>query len=211
MIELSIPKTDFADLLVLPRIRELLLYSTEHESTPPRVERERRDVIEKARNGDRDSFEYLASQHLSFISREIAKVCPANSIEDVAQEVLIRLYQSLPNYEESGSFSWWLRKIISRACLDFWRSRRRHERICREYADNLMADDKHTTGGDAALLADLDAFLIELSADDRLVFTLAFLDDLPHREVADLLGITLTATKVRCFRLKQKVRRWFAV
>ena len=64
-------------------------------------------------------------------------------------------------------------------------------------------------GGNREALMDLERFYATLSADDRAIFTLAFLDDRPQREIAELLGISLAATKLRCFRLKQKARQWF--
>lgn len=167
------------------------------------------NLIKRAQQGDNQAFEDLISRYLSFLSREIAKLCPVDSLHDVAQEVLIRVHRALPSYNEEGSFRWWFKKIISRACLDYWRNVRHRERTINAYVMTLDHDVMRCGGGNREALMDLERFYATLSADDRAIFTLAFLDDRPQREIAELLGISLAATKLRCFRLKQKARQWF--
>lgn len=163
--------------------------------------------INKAQQGNQDSFEYIMKRHLKFISREIAKFCPRNAIEDVAQEVLIRAYQALPRYKEGGTFCWWLKKITSRACMDYWRSTKRSQKIANTYALERKND---VFVPEETLLCDLDLFMAQLSAEERMVFTMACLEDLPQNEIASLLGLSLVATKVRCFRLRRKFMEWLA-
>jgi RNA polymerase sigma-70 factor, ECF subfamily len=186
----------------------LLLSTTAGSISPVSESAEMGALIQKAGRGDRNSFEVLAAQYLRFISREIAKVCPTDALSDVGQEVLLRLYQALPKYHHKGSFQWWLKKIISRACLDYWRNERRVERISERYLET-SAGQAALPADDNLLLEELGAFLQTLSADDRVVFNFAFLEDLPHKEVAELLGISQAAVRVRCFRLKRKARKWF--
>ena len=167
-------------------------------------------IIEKARNGDSNAFELLISPQLDFISREIAKFVPPANLQDVAQEVLLRVFLALPGYQERGTFRWWLKKIVSRACLDFWRHERRQELTARAAGDEQTTETE-VDSAQAAANTDLRRFLATLSADDRLVFTLAFLDDRPRREISELLGLSLTAVKVRCFRLRGKAKMWFEI
>ena len=124
--------------------------------------------------------------------------------------MLLRVHQGLSSYREKGSFRWWLKRIITRACLDFWRSARRNERIWKAAAEQTddIADCGHSSN---TVLRDLKRFLTVLSAEDRLVFTLVFLEDRPHREVAELMSISVAAVKVRSFRLRRKAKEWFAV
>ena len=167
------------------------------------------DAIGKASKGDRESFDWLVKQHLGYISREILKLCPPSDLQDVAQEVLIRIYQALPRYRHAEAFRWWVKRISVRACLDYWRGVRRAQRI--QQAVSQSGTDGVPDEERKLPLHDLNRFLAGLSADDRVVFIMAFLDDLPHREIAALMGISLTATKVRCFRLRRKAREWFAL
>ena len=106
-----------------PKIKEASIF-------PPRGEEQysEESAIRSAGQGDRDAFEWLVRRHLGFISREISKHCPASDLQDVAQETLIRVYQALPAYHHADSFLWWLKKITTRACLDYWRKTRRAQR-----------------------------------------------------------------------------------
>lgn len=165
-------------------------------------------LVEDAKSGNCQALEDLILEHRSFLSREIAKLCPQDALEDVAQEVLIRLYQGLPRYKESGSFRWWLKAIVSRTCLDYWRKVRSSQRIAAAYVHSNISLSCETNS-DADITKDLHAFLSPLSAPDRIIFTLVFLEERTHMEVAELLGMSRAAIKVRCFRLKQKARGWF--
>ena len=167
------------------------------------------ETVRKAQRGDRDGFEWLIQTHLAFISREISKLVPAAALEDVAQEVCMRVFRALPRYSEQGAFCGWLRKIIGRACIDYWRSERRQERSGKACVEQTDPGAVRAQNPSQLALADLEKFLNTLSAVDRLVFTLVFLDDRPHREAAQQLGVSLAAIKVRSFRLKRKAREWF--
>lgn len=166
-------------------------------------EQELEEIIKLAQQGDSQSFEQLIRQYLPFISREVSKLCPSYALEDVSQEILIRTFKALPRYKHNGSFRWWLKKIASRACLDFWRHTRKGEHAIKELASKTFEVD-HKSEENRIIIADLERFLSALSAKNRVIFTLAFLDDCSHREIADLLGISLAAIKVRCFRLKKQ-------
>ena len=189
-------------------IAQPLLCSKSDDISPEQKEAELREAILNAQKGDNDSFEWIIRRHLPFISEEITKFCPRSAVEDVAQEVLIRAYQALPKYKESGAFRWWLKRITTRACLDYWRAARRSEKVTRAYSEDF---GQGSLTPQETLLCDLDRFMGQLSADDRMVFTLACLEDRPHNEIAALLGISLVAAKVRCFRLKQKMREWLTL
>ena len=186
----------------------ILLCSKNEESRKKQEDSRQLDRIRNAQNGDKDSFETLIRQYLPFITEDIARFCPRSTVEDVAQEVLIRAWQALPRYSETGAFRWWLRKITTRACLDYWRGTRRSEKIRQAYSAEVGNDPRTP---DETLLCDLDRFMEQLSAEDRMVFVLAYLEDLPHSEIATLLGITVVAAKVRCFRMRKRVREWLAL
>ena len=169
-----------------------------------------RAAVRKAQRGDRGEFERIIKAHLSFISREISKLVPRDALEDVAQEVCTRIFRALPRYAERGSFRWWVKRIIGRACLDYWRVERRQERSTRACAAAPLAEDRGVREPAREVLADLERFLAVLSPADRLVFVLVFLDDRPQRDAAHQLGLSLAALKVRCFRLRRRAKEWFA-
>jgi RNA polymerase sigma-70 factor, ECF subfamily len=166
-------------------------------------------AIANAKRGDPDSFVWLIEQYLPFLSSTIGRLVPQDAIEDVAQEVLIRAYQSIPNYQPKAQFRWWLRTIAVRASLDYWRIERRIERNAREFEEH-SSNGEPNSQSEAALL-DLERFLSRLCPEDRMLVTLVFLEDRSHKEVAKLLGISLAAVKVRCFRLRKKIRSSFMI
>lgn len=160
--------------------------------------------------GTRESFEALARQHLPFLSREAAKYVPFSEVDDVVQETLIRVYRSIAAYQEQGKFQFWLKKILTRVCLDYWRQQKRQKRT-RDRVDFERIEATANPGDDAIIRRDLERCLNSLNPTDRIVCIMAFLEERSHREIATVLGTTVVAVKVRCFRLRTKLKSWFLV
>lgn len=164
-------------------------------------------LILAACSGCKTSFTMLARENLPFIAREVGKFVPKCDQEDVVQEVLIRLYRSLPDYQEQGKFLGWLKSLSARASLDYWRKVRRHERSEQQYFEEALTD----LTADLALRSDLNACFAELSPEDRIICIMVFLEERSHHEVSELLKMSVVAVKVRCFRLRRKLQKRFTL
>ncbi|MCC6442707.1 MAG: hypothetical protein IT210_04510 [Armatimonadetes bacterium] len=79
-------------------------------------------IIRKARSGDREAFDRLAAHYRSAVA--FMKTGSREEAEDLAQEILLRAWQSLPSLLEPTAFAGWLRAIATNAC----RSRLRRSR-----------------------------------------------------------------------------------
>ena len=167
-------------------------------------------LVREAKGGSREAFHHLAQMYLTFMSRQAAKYVSNSDIEDVVQEALLRAYRGIAAYREEGQFEFWLRKIVTRSALDFWRKTRRKDRTVKAF-QNEFGEDSSAVSGDAGLRVDLNRCLDELGSEDRMVCVMAFLEERSHKEIADSLGISVVAVKVRCFRLRAKLQKWFEV
>lgn len=128
--------------------------------------------------------------------------------EDVAQEALLRAYQSFDRLRDRNRFSCWLVRISFRLALDRLRSAKRRER-----RDALWSQPAHlpppATAEDVAasnqFQGRLERALEELPEKLRLVLLLSAMDGYTIEEIAGMIGVPLGTVKSRIFVARKKL------
>lgn len=122
--------------------------------------------------------------------------------EDVTQEVFVRLASTVAGFMGGASqFPAWLRRVAVRSSLMRLRSGRRRREVDVEGVAALVS------GPDAALdRLSLEAALARLSVEHRTVFLLKEVEGYDHREIAELVGITISNSEVRLHRARRHLR-----
>ncbi|HEX8838424.1 MAG TPA: sigma-70 family RNA polymerase sigma factor [Candidatus Acidoferrum sp.] len=128
--------------------------------------------------------------------------------EDVAQEALLRAYQSFDRLRDRNRFSGWLVRISFRLALDRLRSAKRRER-----RDALWSQPAHlpppATAEDVAasnqFQGHLERALEELPEKLRLVLLLSAMDGYTIEEIATMIGVPLGTVKSRIFIARKKL------
>lgn len=121
--------------------------------------------------------------------------------EDVYQEICIRVFHGLARFEFQSTFSTWLFRITHNECMS-WLRRNKRERASlplSEAVEPIVED-----GPDFDSARELERVLSRLSFADREVLTLRFVSDLPLQVIADILGIKLSAAKMRLSRAVER-------
>jgi RNA polymerase sigma-70 factor, ECF subfamily len=177
------------------------------------------EIIQRVVKGDIQAFEVLVQRYRSLVFGVVARHVPRGSIEDVAQEVLVRTYQSLPGFSARSSFRRWLTTIAVRSCCDFWRNRERHPEVPlstlteehQAWLDEALAPQSREVFREQIERAEakeiLDYALERIAAEDRMVLSLVHLEGLPVKEAAELLGWSVIKTKVKAHRARREMRR----
>src|ERR1043166_2793395 len=80
------------------------------------------EIIRRVVAGDADLFEHLITRHRAHVSRIVGGHVPREMVEEVAHDVFVRAYTSLPTYSFRQPFPHWLATIAVRTCYDHWRS-----------------------------------------------------------------------------------------
>ena len=124
--------------------------------------------------------------------------------EDIVQDLFIGVPEALRSLKAAGSFRPWLRKCTVRVTLLHMRATRRRREIKLE-PDWLAGSTPPT-----ADLIDLETALKHLPDNLRIVVVLKEIEGVPHVEIAELLGITAAASRVRMMRARQMLRRLLA-
>lgn len=176
-------------------------------------------IVQQVIAGNVDAFETLLKRYEQPVLGILKRHLPYDQVEETAQDVFIRAYQSLPGFRETGSFKQWLSAIAVRTCYDFWRKRYRNREMPMSALTEAQAtwlektltdasEDAHEEIGRQAEAREvLDAALGRLSPEDRMVLELVYLEGRTGKEAARLLGWSVANVKVRAFRARKKLEK----
>jgi RNA polymerase sigma-70 factor (ECF subfamily) len=173
------------------------------------------ELIKRAQQGDSAAFNEIVLAYrkriLGTITRLIART---EDVEDVAQEVFLRLYFSLDQLQKAEVFEPWLYRLTVNAAYDYLRKqRRRQEFRMSDLSEQqvLMADA--TAGGKVEheeqyqkkIRESVDAMLGAVSEADRILLVLKEVEGLSLKELEKIYKVNENALKVRLFRARQRV------
>jgi len=177
------------------------------------------EIVRRVIDGDVNAFESLLVKFKDPVFNMVSKHIPHGQVEEVAHDVFIRAYQSLPSFKYKSSFKQWLFAIAIRSCYDFWRREYRSRELPissltendQRWPEEAVADQSSQANYEENARKEarelLDWALNRLSAEDRMVLELVYLDGCSVKEAADLLGWSIANVKVRSFRSRKKLRK----
>ena len=173
------------------------------------------ELVEKARAGDSAAFNELVLAYrrriLGTISRLIGR---PEDVEDVAQEVFVRVYYSLDQLRTAEVFEPWLYRLTVNAAYDYLRrAKRRGESRMADLteqqvmmADSLAGGRKEDEDRQKSQVREfMNALFSHVSEEDRLLLTLKEVEGLSLKELEAIYGVNENALKVRLFRARQRV------
>jgi RNA polymerase sigma-70 factor (ECF subfamily) len=139
-------------------------------------------------------------------------------VEEAAQEVFLKAFLQLKNYEGRGSLEGWLTRITTTTCLNLLRNaRNKRELTVSDLNDSeinwldsravFAAGEKQSSDEERATAADLvNRVLDTLPPDDRLVLILMETEGASIKEVAEMTGWGESKVKVQAFRARRRMR-----
>jgi len=177
-------------------------------------------LVERAQDGDRQAFQKLVEKY----QRKVYGVCigmlkdEADS-KDVSQEVFIKVYRYIDNFNFESSFYTWLYRITVNKCIDFIRKQKRKKEV--DYDDEILRDgdvegDEHILPsrlgidpdkayGRKELRANMLKALETLSEKHRTILVLREVEGLSYLEMAEVLDVSKGTVMSRLYH----ARRYF--
>jgi RNA polymerase sigma-70 factor (ECF subfamily) len=177
------------------------------------------ELIQYAQKGDLDAFNRLVLAYQDMVYNQAYRVIgEPDAAEDATQEAFISAYRKIHTYR-GGSFKAWLLRIVTNACYDELRRRKRRPTTPLEPADEFDEEiesprwlaDTAEAPEDTALRAELSEViqncLNELSHDFRTVVILVDIQGMDYSEAADIMGTPLGTIKSRLARARRGMRQ----
>ncbi len=177
------------------------------------------EVIKRAQAGDAPAFNEIVLAYrkrtLGTIARLISR---PEDVEDVGQEVFLRLYFSLDQLRTAEVFEPWLYRLTVNAAYDYLRKhRRRMESRMSDLSEQQVMLADAMAGGridyddrqKKQISESVDAVLSAVSEADRILLTLKEVEGLSLKELEKIYRVNENALKVRLFRARQRVLKAF--
>ena len=165
------------------------------------------DSLDKFRQGDVDAFEELFRLHQRAVYGWILRIVRnPTAAEDLTVETFWRIYKAHARFDAARGFEPWARRIATNVALDWLRARRPES----ELTEELMAVQA-TLSTNPGVTADIRSKTAQafarLPPRLRIAAILSVAEERPHKEVAEALGISVTAVKLRVFRALRLLRK----
>lgn len=180
-----------------------------------------RQLVERARRGDREAYEDLVRRKVAAVYRTALAVLGNEAdAHDAVQETFLAAWRRLPSLRDADRFDAWLGRITLNACRMTLRRRRGVREIPMTDSANARATagaardpaDPATSDFDAAAVS-ADAFdraFGRLSVDQRALIVLHHLDGLPVADIGARLGIPTGTVKSRLHTARLALERALA-
>jgi RNA polymerase sigma-70 factor (ECF subfamily) len=174
------------------------------------------DLVAAARHGDRDAFgEIVRRTYADTYTLAFRLTANEEDARDVAQEAYLRAFRSLRRFRGEARFSTWMYRVTANCASNLMvrRARHRHEVLDDDHPV-IDCSEHHNPEARAAHAESRVAISVALSRLPwrlRQVIVLRDIYDLSHQAIAEELGITEAAAKVRLHRARRRLREdWMA-
>lgn len=194
-----------------PPVRTLEVRPKVSSSRSHAVSSDMENLIEEAQGGDHRAFEEIVRRTYSETYTLAFRLTgDEEDARDVVQETYLRVHKGLNKFRGDAQFSTWLHRITANCANTFLGRRIRQKTDPLPNDVNLIDESPHRDPAHRADVGDLRNHLTDalrnLPPKLRAVVVLRDIYDLPHEAIADELGISESAAKVRLHRARKRLR-----
>lgn len=175
--------------------------------------------LERVRRRDQRAARALVEHLYPLVIRIVRAHLPRRvPEEDLAQEIFLKMFTRLEQYQGAVPFSHWVSRIAVTTCIDQLRAQKRRPEFRwadlseneAQVLDAVMTNQNDVSANDAMAATELVQKLLgQLKPDDQLVIRLLDLEQKTIAEIAQLTGWNQSLIKVRAFRARRKLQKLF--
>ncbi len=159
-------------------------------------------------NNDRQSFRLLYRRHQARVRQIIYQLGDPISLDDLVQEVFLRAWKGLPKFRQSAQFSTWLYRIAWNVASDRRQTLAQDRSRLQTLAQNISTQHDDPDLMQLHYQDVVQTGLSLLSEEHRAVLVLHDLEELPQKEVAEILKIPVGTVKSRLFHARSGMRKF---
>src|SRR3984893_11275554 len=177
---------------------------------------EERDLVRLAQSGTEAAFEELIRRHQQRVLALVGSILRRREdVEDVAQQVFLKVFISLKRFDLRSAFSTWLYKITVNECWDYLRKKKvrplvyeadlSEEQVSR--LDGIVSADRPVSGASeqAEVKETLEWMLEKLPEQDQQILVLKEMEGFSVQGLAEILNLNVNTVKVRLFRARGRI------
>lgn len=168
------------------------------------------EVISHICKGDLKAFDLLVKQHENLVFHMVAQVSNIQEeIEDISQEVFIKIFHHLKNFHFESKLSTWIARIAYRTALDHaWKQKKRR-------GDKGLTELENIGSGSSGpeeildrkyVSETLQRFIAQLPNQYRLVLNLYHFNEFSYEEIVQITGLPEGTVKTHLFRARKMLK-----
>ena len=161
--------------------------------------------VARAAGGDVRAFEQLYRAHLPKVHSLVRRMAGGRDVDELTQDVFVRVWQKLGTFRGESSFSTWLHRLAVNVVIERFRTettRRQRLHDGEEIFETLSGPSQSPD-----LPMDFEAALEKLPDGAREIFVLHDVEGYKHHEIGSLLGISAGTSKAQLHRARMILRR----
>jgi len=165
--------------------------------------------------GDTSAFEKVIERHQSLVVGTAARMLGSNSdVEDIAQQVFIRVWKSARRYVPRAKFTTWLLKITRNLVFNELRRAKRRAQVPLQSdpgTEEIPLKDETNPAPDTSLLEEelqrtIEEAIMQLPESQRMALVLRRYEQLSYEQIAEVLDLSVPAVKSVLFRARTELR-----
>lgn len=163
--------------------------------------------IRQVQRGDADAFVYIVRRYERMVFSIVGKIVSSRvEVEDIVQEVFIKVFLSLDKFRQESGFGTWLYRIAYNTTISELRKRRYQftsiEDSYVELQNEELADDIDELATEEKLHY-LETVLKKMSPDDALLITMFYLNNHSIQEISEIADLSVANVKVKLHRIRK--------
>ncbi len=164
------------------------------------------DLVERCKQHDRKAQLALYRQYCDgMFCVAMRFVNNRDDAEDVLQEAFIKAFQKIHQFKGDVTFGAWLKRIVINKSIDFLKTKKERTVEIQENTLQIVEDQDWTVEGDVSM-EEVKAAMTRLPEKYQFVLQLFLLEGYDHEEIAQILGLSNTASRTRLLRGKGFLR-----
>ena len=162
-------------------------------------------LIARVLRGDKQAFAVLVGRYQTGLYRHaVSMVLDHDVAADMVQETLVRAYTHLPTCRDHDRFRAWVFQMLRNRCLDYLKDvRRRNVSLDRALEVPDPREGPVHQMERLRLRGEISKALAQLPDAQREAFLMHYVEELPYEAMADLLGASVSALKMRVLRARE--------
>lgn len=170
-------------------------------------------LIEKILEGKQDLYKILVERYSSMVFHVVRRFeKDSDEVEELAQEIFVKAYEKLRQFNENSKFSTWLYTIAMNHCRDYAKNvRRKNHRISE--MDSGFLDSNYSEQQTPHLKMEIKEWgqllmksLLQLSDDYSEPFLMKYRDGMSYKTMSEETGVSESALKVRVHRARKELK-----
>jgi RNA polymerase sigma-70 factor (ECF subfamily) len=176
------------------------------------------EIVNRIKSGEEDAFRQLVEDQQNFVLNTCLRFVHVTEIaEDITQEVFIEVYKSINSFRGDSKLSTWIYRIAVTRSLDYLKMMKRKKRFTKlksifgddgesiEISSNAsIPDGKIENEGRIKIL---NWAMDSLAENQRVAFTLSKYEEMSYKEIAEIMGTTVSAVESLIHRAKSNLKK----